>query len=74
MHFKRTTSSRKLRNWTAATESDNKDPEVRKLGSGFWECILHHRGQFFRGLADNARDAKSRAYSLSGKPGVAREA
>jgi hypothetical protein len=73
MRFTKPRSSKKKENWTTVTVPARDIPDVRPLGEGFFECVLHYRGRLFRGLARDRRGARSRALSLEGKSEAQRE-
>jgi hypothetical protein len=73
MCFTKPRSSKKKEHWTTVAVPARDIPDVRSLGEGFFECIVHYRGQLFRGLARDRRGARSRALSLAGKSEAQRE-
>jgi hypothetical protein len=65
MYFRSPTSSRKIRRWSTATSNKATDPTIHRLGSGFYQAVVHVRGRFFRGLANEPALAKARAETLA---------
>jgi hypothetical protein len=57
--------SRTIRRWSTVTTDNTTSPTVQRLGSGFWQAVVHTRGRFFRGLATDPAAAKARAESLA---------
>ncbi len=64
MHFRKS-ASRRIRRWRTATPNSPAAPTVRRLGSGFFECVIHRRGRIFRGLANESSEARNRAETLA---------